>query len=50
MQMQILRLLDDAENNPHLSLKQANPPVSLWINRRLWYRDPSELLRRQSSR
>ncbi|SOX55367.1 hypothetical protein MAAFP003_4058 [Mycobacterium ahvazicum] len=35
MQMQMLRLLDDAEDNPHLCSKQANPPASLWINQRL---------------
>jgi hypothetical protein len=35
MQMQMLRLLDGSEDNPHPCRKQANPPATLWINRRL---------------
>jgi len=34
MQMQMLRLLDGSEDNLHLGRKQANPPATLWINRR----------------
>ena len=35
MQMQMLRLLDGSEDNLHPGRKQANPPATLWINRRL---------------
>jgi hypothetical protein len=31
----MLRLLDGSEDNLHHCRKQANPPVSLWINWKL---------------